>query len=185
MLYLFFLFCFEISGSMQTCMIFLSLEPQLSAKIWLRGTKGTVYMHVKLLLIILFSFWERAITLSVTFLALVASLKIKHKHQKTNLSPAMCPHSLESQACPELHQCGHQRGASALVRSHLQWCIQLWVPQHRKASCWSGSRGGHKDQRVGTPLLWSQAETAGVVLPAEGKVPERPHCGFPVPKESL
>ena len=38
--------------------------------------------------------------------------------------------------------------------------------------CWSGSRGGHKDDpRAGAPLLRGQAEGVGAVQPGEEKAP--------------
>jgi len=44
---------------------------------------------------------------------------------------------------------------SALLTPHLESCIQLWSPSTRRTwACWSGSRGGHKDDpRAGTSLL--------------------------------
>lgn len=49
-------------------------------------------------------------------------------------------------------------------------------------TCWSESRGGHKRvPRAGAPLLWRQAERAGVVQPLEGSGETSPP--FPVPNE--
>jgi len=50
-------------------------------------------------------------------------------------------------------------------------------------SCWSGARGGHKDNpRAGAPLLGGKAERVGAVHPGEEKAPGRPYSSLPVPE---
>jgi len=61
------------------------------------------------------------------------------------------------------------------------------APSTGKAwTCWTGSRGGHKnDQRAGTPLLGGKAERVGVVQPGEEKALGRPYSGLSGLKRGL
>lgn len=53
-------------------------------------------------------------------------------------------------------------------------------------SCWSRSRGGHRDdQRAGAPLLWRQGEAVLFVQPRQEKASGTPHCNLPVLKGRL
>ena len=58
---------------------------------------------------------------------------------------------------------------SALVRPHLECCIQVWGPQHKKD----------------VELLFRQAERAADVQPEEEKALGRPHCSFSILKGGL
>jgi len=53
-------------------------------------------------------------------------------------------------------------------------------------TCWSGSRGGHKDdQRDGAPHLEGKAEGLGAVQPAEEKAAGRPYSSLLVLERGL
>ncbi|KAJ7411287.1 rna-directed dna polymerase from mobile element jockey-like [Pitangus sulphuratus] len=66
---------------------------------------------------------------------------------------------------------------SVSVRSYLERYIQVWGPHHEKdvGLLERGSEEGNEDtQRAGVPLLWRQAERAGVFQPGEKKTPGKP-----------
>ena len=49
-----------------------------------------------------------------------------------------------------------------LMRPHLEYYVQVSVPQHKKL-LEQVQREGQDDQRTGTPLQWRQAEGFGLV----------------------
>ena len=76
---------------------------------------------------------------------------------------------------------------SAQVRPHLECCIQLWCPQHRKDMDlleWVQRRAA-KMTRGMEHVFYEKKLRVGVVQPGEKKALGRSYCGLPVIKGVL
>ena len=70
---------------------------------------------------------------------------------------------------------------SALVKPCLDYCIQVWSPQHKE----DVELLKQAQKRAGVSLLQRQTERYGLVQPGEEKALRRHRCGLPVLKGSL
>lgn len=105
-------------------------------------------------------------------------IKLCHSHLKLYCQNLCRTHTNKTWLC-----CGFCCGLK--VRPHLEYCIlTLRLPAQKEYGPIRTSPEGscEDDQRCGAPLLWGQAEGAGVAQLGEEKALGRPHCGLPVPK---
>lgn len=96
----------------------------------------------------------------------------------------------ESETCPRLHQRKRDQPIkreilpfySAVIRSHLEHCVQLWDPQYQKEQVGGVQRTAEEIIRglVGSPLQWGEAERTRNVHPGKEAC-----CGLSVLKRGL